>query len=226
MSYAEVRDVPLYTKLLTSPEINTGVLNEIDRRSDLGLVLMGWPGSLDMAHLATNVVNDVLIEAKTNVAVFRDHSLIKARHILVPVGGGPHSRLAIQLAYEIAEAEQSRITFLHIFSSKLEDEDTQDELLQLREIVEEELDLVPERSRIKIMKSSDVMQGILDETQREKYDLMVLGASEEWTSREYLFGPVDDQLAEKAPCSVLMVRRYEPVAINWLRKQIKRIGPE
>ncbi len=79
MSYAEVRDVPLYTKLLTSPEINTSVLNEIDRRNDLGLVLMGWPGSLDMAHLATNVVNDVLIEAKTNVAVFRDHNLIKVR---------------------------------------------------------------------------------------------------------------------------------------------------
>ena len=59
-----------------------------------------------------------------------------------------------------------------------------------------------------------------------KYDLMILGASEEWTSREYLFGPMDDKLAEKTPCSVLMVRRYEPVAINWLRRQMKRIDPE
>lgn len=224
--FAEERAVPLYTKLATSPDINTGVMNEIDRRNDLGLVLLGWPGQLDMEHLATNVVNDVLIEAKTNVAVYLDRDLKQAKQILVPVSGGPHSRLAIQLAYEIGEAEKSRITFLHILSSELEAEETEDELLQLREIVEEELDLVPAQSRLKVLKSSEVQQGILDETMTGKYDLMILGASEEWTSREYLFGPMDDKLAEKTPCSVLMVRRYEPVAINWLRRQMKRIDPE
>lgn len=223
--FAEERDVPLYTRLATSPDVSTGVMNEIDRRNDIGLVLMGWPGSLDMKHLATNVVNDVLIEARTNVAVHLDRNFAEAKQILVPVTTSPHSRLAIQLAYEIAEAEEGRLTFLHVFSGKLENEETEDELLQLREVVEEELDLIPPRSRLKVLKDSEVLQGILNETRREKYDLMVLGASEEWTSRENLFGPLDDMLAEKAPCSVLMVRRYEPVAINWLRRQMKRIGP-
>ncbi|NWG75873.1 MAG: universal stress protein, partial [Rubrivivax sp.] len=48
----------------------------------------------------------------------------------------------------------------------------------------------------------------------------------EWALNTRLFGSVTDWVAEKAPCSVLMVRRYEPVALAWLRRQVKVIGKE
>jgi len=54
----------------------------------------------------------------------------------------------------------------------------------------------------------------------------VMGASEEWSCQTRLFGSVDDWVADQAPCSVLLCRRYEPVAMSWLRRQVKTIGRE
>jgi len=54
----------------------------------------------------------------------------------------------------------------------------------------------------------------------------VMGASEEWSCQTRLFGSVDDWVADQAPCSVLLCRRYEPVAMSWLRRQVKMIERE
>jgi hypothetical protein len=35
---------------------------------------------------------------------------------------------------------------------------------------------------------------------------------------------VDDWIAEKVDCSVLMVRRFEPVAMAWIKLQVKRLS--
>jgi hypothetical protein len=42
------------------------------------------------------------------------------------------------------------------------------------------------------------------------YDLVIIGASREWTVRQVLFGSIPDVVADQAECSVLMVRRYVP----------------
>jgi nucleotide-binding universal stress UspA family protein len=68
-----------------------------------------------------------------------------------------------------------------------------------------------------------VPKGIIQETQRKPYDLLILGASEEWGSGTRLFGSVDDWVIEQVGCSVLMVRHYESVAIHWIRQKIKLI---
>jgi len=36
----------------------------------------------------------------------------------------------------------------------------------------------------------------------------VIGASREWGIRNVLFGTIPDVIADRSPCSVLMVRRY------------------
>jgi hypothetical protein len=64
---------------------------------------------------------------------------------------------------------------------------------------------------------------LLAETARQQPDLIVMGASEEWASQTRLFGSVDDWIVDNVPCSVLLVRRYEPAAIAWIRRQAKRI---
>lgn len=223
-SYAQGRDVPLYTRLQVAPTIPAGVLQKVKKLRSVSLILMGWPGSLDPAQLAHNVVNEVLIHANTNVAVFRDRGLDKINHILVPVGGGPHSRLCVQVAYEIAELENARITFYHGLLNEGEVEDIQDEMLRLIELIVDELGVIPQRATTRVQRTATVLEGIIQETSRQHYDLIILGSSEEWASYAHLFGVVDDQIVEQAPCSVLMVRRYEPVAISWLRRQVKKMA--
>jgi nucleotide-binding universal stress UspA family protein len=94
---------------------------------------------------------------------------------------------------------------------------------QLREIVEDELGTVPPRFVTRLSHCDSVADGILEEAKRQRYDLLVVGASEEWAEPDTLFGAVDDRLAQQAPCSVLMVRRHEATVISWIRRQAKSV---
>jgi len=216
---AQARNVALYTKLRPAPSVSTGILDEV--HGNVKLVLMGWPGPLDAQNLADNPAKIVLQKARANIAVLLDRGLKEVQHILVPVGGGPHSRLAIRLAYEVAEQEDAQITVLHCFGEACEAEELEDKMLLLREIIEDELGSVPARITTRLAHADGVLAGILAETARQRYDLIVIGASEEWASRTRLFGSIDDEIADEAPCSVLLVRRYEPAAISWVRRQVK-----
>jgi len=90
--------------------------------------------------------------------------------------------------------------------------------------VAEELGEIPLRVSTRLAPAKSVVAGVLDETKRQPYDLLVMGASEEYGSGTRLFGSVDDWIIEHVEnCSVLLTRHYEPVAIHWLRRRIKRI---
>ncbi len=221
--FAKKSEVALYTKIQSTENLAQSILDEIHNEGKVNLVLMGWPGKLDKATLAHNVVNEILISAKTNVAVFQQKQRNPIRNILVPVGGGVHSRLCIQMAYEIAQMERAHITIFHTILPTDRDEDIQDEQAQLDEIIEDELGYIPHRVRVKVEMANTLPDGILHHLKSTPYDLLVIGASDEWTSRRYLFGKVDDWIVEQAPCSVLMVRRYEPVIIHWLHRQMKKV---
>lgn len=216
---AQARNVPLYTKLRAAPSISQGILMEAD--SSVKLVMMGWPGTLDSLKLSENPVKAVVQNAHASVAVLLDRGLCNVRHILVPVGGGPHSRLAIRLAYEIAEQEGAQLTTLHCLCQVSEGDELQDRMSLLREIVEDELGSVPSRIITRLVQADSLPAGILNEISRQNYDLLVLGASDEWLTPGYLFGAVDDQVAAQATCSVLLVRRYETATISWIRRKVK-----
>ena len=81
-----------------------------------------------------------------------------------------------------------------------------------------------DRLDIVVNESEDVTGGIFEELQRESHDLVIIGASREWGIRNVLFGTIPDVVADKASCSVLMVRRY--VTDDWKLKAsegIKRL---
>lgn len=224
------RNIAVYTKMRTADSIAQGILAEIEQHRNVNLLIAGWPGPLKPAQVAENPLKQVIQKAHTNVAVLLNRGLWlqPLRHILVPVGGGPHSRMALRLAYEIAEAEQARVTALRVLKGVLKDEAEalEDQTLWLAEIIEEVLGSVPPNFMLRAECSPSIEKGVLHETGRHSYDLIVMGASEEWASRTRLFGAVDDWVADQAPCSVLLCRRYEPVAVSWLRRRVKRIEQE
>ncbi len=216
------KNVPLYTRLRPAHTVAEGVIEEV--RDNVKLILMGWPGPLQPEQLAENPVKVIVQKAPAHVAVLLDRGLQQVHSILVPVGGGPHSRLAVRLAYEIAEDQDARMTVLHCVCEQCEPEEIQDRLAMLREIVEDELGAMPERISLRLSFPGTVSEGIMHETTQAHYDLIVAGASIEWMTKTRLFGEVDDQVAAEAPCSVLFVRRHEPAVITWIRRRTKRQG--
>jgi len=218
---AGAQNVALYSKVRGAASVAEGILDEIENRRNLKWLLAGWPGHLDSKALAENPVKVALQKAHTNVAVLLDRGLDEVNHILVPVGGGPHSRTALRLANEISMVDDARITALRLLTEPVEEEEIEDQNFYLAEIVEEALGAIPENFDLQVTQAESVAQGILDEANRHPYDLIVLGASEEWSQDTRLFGTIDDWVAEHARCSVLLCRRYEPVTLAWLRYQVK-----
>ena len=220
------QNVALYSKVRAANSVSEGILNEIESRHNLRLLLAGWPGLLDGRRLAENPVKIALQKARTNVAVLLDRGLDEVNRILVPVGGGIHSRMALRLANEISMADDARITALRLITTPMEEEEIEDQNFYLAEIVEEALGEVPENFDLQVIQAKSVQEGILTEADRQPYDLIVVGASEEWSQDTRLFGSIDDWVAEHVPCSVLLCRRHEPVTLAWLRYQVKSIEQE
>ena len=227
MQEVRSRNVPLYSKIRQNTSIAMGILDEIDTFQNVKLILAGWPGPLNPQATIGNPIQTLLDKAQTNVAVLLSHNLGKIHNILVPIGGGTHSRLALHLAYEIAEQENAKITAFHTFSTTTEAEEIEDTMLNLRQIIVEELGSIPLRISTQITRAESVREGILDEAKRQTYDLLVMGASEEYGYGTRLFGSVDDWIIEHVEhCSVLLARQYESAMIHWIRRQLKMIEKE
>jgi len=178
---------------------------------------------MTLARVRTSINKAVVQRASCDVAVLRDRGLGQVKRVLIPAGGGPHARLGIELAHRLVTSETGQLTVLRVLLGKEEPDLKQQEEL-LHKLVEEVLGEVDERVQVKIIRANSVVGGIVTEAQEGEYDLVVIGASEEWFMRNWLFGSIPDVVAERAPCSVLMVRKHEPSAVSWLRRNLKRLG--
>jgi nucleotide-binding universal stress UspA family protein len=161
--------------------------------------------------------------AHRDVGVLRDRGLNGLRRILVPVGNGPNARLALKLAVELAHDPGVAVTALRLVPEACDEEKREDELHQVQEIIEEETGKIPGYLVTRVEAANNVAEGIIVETERTPYDLMIIGASEEVFSAKYIFGRLNDALLEEVACSMLIVRRYEPEAALWVRRQIKQM---
>jgi nucleotide-binding universal stress UspA family protein len=66
--------------------------------------------------------------------------------------------------------------------------------------------------------ADNVIKAILSTAREGEYDLLVIGASEEWQIKSLLVGSLPDAIADQSPCSVLLVRRHESVRVSTTRR--------
>jgi amino acid transporter len=221
-NYAHEQDVPVRTLLRATRGVGAGILSVAETRGGVGLILMGWQGQLSTQRVEGSVVKDVVYGATCDVAVLRDRGVEDIKRVLVPIGGGPHARLALKLAWDIVRAGGGSLTVLRIFPEP--EGVCEVEMDVLRQLVEDELGEIPEAVTFRLACHDSVVDGVLEETTQAEdedgYGLIAIGASEEWFLRNLLFGSITDQIADRAPCSVLMVRKYEPAAVSWFRRLI------
>jgi nucleotide-binding universal stress UspA family protein len=195
----------------------TGVLAVAEARPAVGLILLSWRGPLSAGAIYGSPNKTVLEEADRDVAVLCERHLGEVRRVLVPAGGGPHARLGLRLAAEIARGDEAELTILRI-ARPGEDLDTEAEMRGLHHLADEVLGGPDPRVQTRIVVHEAVVEGILEEARNGDYDLLVIGASNEWAVKSLLVGAIPDAVADRAPCSVLMVRRYEPSGISTIRR--------
>jgi nucleotide-binding universal stress UspA family protein len=169
----------------------------------VGLILMGWHGQLTTQRVSGSVVKDVVQHAKCDVAVLRDRGAGKRdiRRVLVPIGAGPHCRLALRLAWDITRAEGGTLTALRILpeDGAVNMEMEMDVLCQL---VEDVLGEIPQEIVLDLKRGSSITESILAESAQAESDLIVIGASEEWFLKTLLLGSIPDRIANRARTGV------------------------
>ncbi len=211
------------TFLRAARSVSSGILSFAEARGDIGLILLGWRGPMALSRIRESTDKAIVGGAKSDVAVLRDRGLGKIDCVLIPFGGGPHARLGLLLARDMMTSEGAELVVLKVVPEGKE-VNMEGEMLSLRKMVSNVLGGLREGVTTKVVRGRSVEEGILAEIERSKCDLVVIGASEEWFFKDILFGTIPDIVAERAPCSVLMVRKYEPSAVSWARRVFKRMG--
>lgn len=221
--YAVDRNVPMYTKMITDASMADGIMSEIKYDNNIKLALMKWPGRARSGSIAYwKSLKRLAQEAKVNLAVLNDHGIEHFQNILVPVGDGLNSRLAVHLANDISTQENAHVVYTRVISEGAEGEDEEDEMSHLQEIIITQLGQVPVNSTLRILYAGSVQEAVTDECAANDYDLVIIGSAYEVTD-ETLFGAVCDTIVEKVPCSALVVRRHESATASWLHHQARRL---
>jgi len=218
-------NVPIYAKLKAASRVEEGIFSELSRHKDVNLIILGYPQEHAKVEFPNNILKEVMMMANRNVAVLRDRGLPNPiRRILVPVGGGPNAKLALQMARDIVlPNDEGEIVALRLVRGEADEERLEDEEAQVHEIIEQEVGEISNVFQFKVRTTESIADAILAECQEGNYDLMIIGSAEEILAPDQIFGRLDDYLMEVVPCSMMVVRRYQTGGALWMRKQIKRI---
>jgi amino acid transporter len=219
---AAAKGVQVHSLRRAARGLHTGVLAVAESQPGVGLILMGWHGDLSASRIYGSPAKRVLEEARCNVAILRARGQGQIKRVLVPVGGGPHARLGLRLASQIARGAEGLLTALRVVLPG-DELDVEVEEEGLRRVVADVLGEAASGISARIRVHEAVTEAILQEAEEGGFDLLVIGASEEWPIKSILVGALPDVIADRAPCSVLMVRRYEPTGISMTRRVISSL---
>jgi nucleotide-binding universal stress UspA family protein len=121
-----------------------------------------------------------------------------------------HAQLGLEIAVRVARITDATVHLLRVVR---EDVDEAGEKAALDETIH---GFVGDTDRVQyqIRTARSVTEGIDATLSEADYDFAIIGASREWGLCRVLFGSIPDVVADRADCSVLMVRRYVPNTLS------------
>jgi amino acid transporter/nucleotide-binding universal stress UspA family protein len=215
---AKERDVPVHTMIRLGRNAAEAVRKTaLENASDL--ILLEWPGHTGTAgRLYGSVIDPIVDNPPTDVALVRYREHRPLRSILVPIAGGPNSRRMVSIAVRMAQAGDdgpAKVTLLHVLPVGAASADRVRAEQSLRYALE---GIEYERVEQRIVEGADVVETILAEA--EGKDLIIIGATAEPLFRNLLMGNIPNQVAERATMSVIMVKRRSSRLHSLLRQTV------
>lgn len=207
---AKKRDVPVHTMIRLGRDVVAAMRTTIYENAT-DLLLLGWPGKTDSGGRMFGSVIDPLVDnPPCDVAVVRYRKQKPIRKILVPVSGGPNSRLAVKLAMQMGSVETegpALVVLMHVISSS-DDARAQIRANQIFASCAEGFDY-PETMFL-AKEGTNVVETVLNEAEgedaSEPYDMIVIGATLEPLFKNLLAGNIATQIINKASMTVVMVK--------------------
>jgi amino acid transporter/nucleotide-binding universal stress UspA family protein len=220
---AQKRNVAISAKLKAANNVETAIYKELQSPNPVQMVLLGWPSEDTKLKFPHNIIKEVMVNARKDVIVFRNRGIESMNKILVPISGGPNTRLCLNLAASLAYQPGIKVTALHLTPEGLDEEKMEDAELFTQEVVEDVLCGIPDWLEISVKPAPSASVGIQQVVQAGHYDLMIIGAGGDVFSYRSLFGTLNDILIDSVNCSMLIARHYQPEAVVWLNKRIHQL---
>lgn len=209
------RGVPVGWLVCASADVGRTVRRvALDVRASL--IVLGWRGGAQTDGEVLNaILKDVLQDPVADVVVVGGRVPSSLSRILVPVGRGPHSQLALQLALDLAgrpsEEEATggpSVTAIHIVPGA----ESANNGIKAQAALQAALGRYKDRPDVasKAVVADDTVQAILDEL-HAGYDLVIIGTSREALIDRLLFGDVPQRVAEESNVTVIVTRSHLPL---------------
>lgn len=194
-----------------------GVLDTA-REESVDMIVLGWRGYTRSAGASMGPIIDAVIRsAPCEILVAKGEEWGDAGKILVPTAGGPHAPIAAQLAMMLSEVYDSEVTALYVQLGRATTQQMEEnKRLIARTINGLAFGRPPEQ---KVVVAESVVGGIVGEA--EKYDLVLLGASEQGLFDQFVFGSIPQQVAARVPKTAVIVRHYGGPTEFWTRKLVR-----
>ncbi len=187
---------------------------EAAAEQEADLVIFGWGGKSGGGREGTAAspaisptIDEVVREAPCDIAVIKQRGAKEIRRILVPVRGGPHAELALRFADALAQRHGAVVVALHLVPDGV----TEAVRAQAERALAAFLRLhVTAQSLPLLRETRNVRTAILREA--EQADLVVMGASAPpGEPGATLFGSLPEAIAQRAKCSVIVVKTREAI---------------
>ena len=214
---AKQLQVPVHTMLRLGRSVPEAIQKTaVENASDL--ILFGWPGrSGTSGQWFGSVIDRIVANPPADTVIVRDRPYEQLRRILVPVSDGPNSRLAVKIAVDLARnvEEMAEVVLLNVRPPGVERARVKARSQNLFRRLSEGIDF-PLKTEMVV--ADNPPAGILEVA--PAYDMIILGATREPLFRNLLMGNVSEQVAEEAPCPVLLVKRRSGMIASMLRETV------
>tara|TARA_B100001996_G_scaffold12947_1_gene10837 strand:+ start:732 stop:2924 length:2193 start_codon:yes stop_codon:yes gene_type:complete len=160
-------------------------------------LVMGWDGRAHSGILVRNPIGWLLAHVNSNFALFKDNGIKNIGKVLIALRPGRKDKNFLAVAERICRFYNASLTLLHIVTPTF----SKGAAKKMEEKSVGLLSGLKVKTELRIVQSEDPM-GSMSELSSE-FDLLILGAPEQDSWINVLFGTGRDRFTESAACSVL-----------------------
>ena len=205
---------PITTTMRYCRNIARGILSAA-RDKHVNLLILGWHGRpAGQVFRLGSTIDPIIERCPCNVLVLKDCGGNREfGRVLVPIGGGPDSAYALEMAAIFAEQETGQVTALTVARPG-------DEPMDLEEFIRSQADrlaLPPERITPRVVESNDIAGAILAEA--PDHDLVILGCTREPLLRRVTRASLPGLIAQRCDKPLVMVKASGGIR-SWIKRWI------
>ncbi|NGP88979.1 amino acid permease [Fodinibius halophilus] len=212
---AEQAGLGLRTRAIVGHSISSTVLNVLKEEQAQHLIL-GWSGKRKRyEHILGSNIDHIVDEATCEI------TLVKAgqqpvKNIVVLVGTGPNTILAVKRGYDLASsADDTSLTLLMVQTPGTDGHtDPQSKGEGYIHSVAHEAGISSDQYNTEVIVSDNVRETLLEAV--EDYDTVCIGATRSTAIRQALFGSIPEEIGEHTDGNLIITRsrEYKPRSVT------------